>query len=218
MYKKDYLLRIVEQLQQLTADLLGLTRTQQYDDALELTSNALRQRIGLGSRGLLSLSTADLVNHLQVEDPAGWQEKSFFAAAVLQQEARVYAAQEREAEAAARYLKALELRLAASAGLTESLLPPEVPAVDDLLEPLRGYVLPGALYPALLEHYLQAGRYAQAEDVLFQWRDADPHNGEVVDTGLRFYQALQRKSDRELAAGDLPREEVEAGLADFLDA
>ena len=60
------------------------------------------------------------------------------------------------------------------------------------------------------------GRYADAEDVLFEAIDALPDDASPIDTGILFYQRLLAKEDGELEAGDLPRDEVKSGLAELL--
>jgi CheY-like chemotaxis protein len=60
------------------------------------------------------------------------------------------------------------------------------------------------------------GRYADAEDSLFEVIDGDPDDGAAVDQGIAFYQRLLAKEDADLEAGGLPRDEVRAALAELL--
>ncbi len=60
------------------------------------------------------------------------------------------------------------------------------------------------------------GRYADAEDALFEAIDAAPDDSGPIDSGILFYQRLLAKDDAELEAGDLPRDEVKTGLAELL--
>jgi len=61
---------------------------------------------------------------------------------------------------------------------------------------------------------LQQGAYARAEDELFAWLEAAPSD-DVVRAGYAFYGALAGRDDAELAAGDLPRDEVLEGAQAF---
>jgi len=57
------------------------------------------------------------------------------------------------------------------------------------------------------------GKYSQAEDALFEMIEAEDAGEGIVEQGIAFYTRLQQKSDAELLAGNLPREEVAEGLA-----
>jgi hypothetical protein len=46
--------------------------------------------------------------------------------------------------------------------------------------------------------------------------DAEPENGPLLELGVSFYRRLNTQSDIQLADGNLPREEVETGLADLI--
>jgi len=68
----------------------------------------------------------------------------------------------------------------------------------------------------LLPYYERAGRYADAEDVLYELltetRTLDAGEFETgADVGAAFYGRLLARADAELGAGGLPREEVEEG-------
>jgi Family of unknown function (DUF6483) len=66
-----------------------------------------------------------------------------------------------------------------------------------------------------MRHYEQAGEHARAEDALFNMLDAGPANTELLDFGIGFYQRLLRLDDETLEVGNLPRAEVNAGLAEL---
>jgi tetratricopeptide (TPR) repeat protein len=60
------------------------------------------------------------------------------------------------------------------------------------------------------------GRYADAEDALFEAIDADPADPAPVEEGIAFCQRLLALDPERLAAGGLPVEEVKASLAELL--
>ncbi len=59
------------------------------------------------------------------------------------------------------------------------------------------------------------GKYAKAEDALFLLLESAPKNLDAIDIGIGFYERTSVLSDEALSAGDMPRPEVEAGLADL---
>jgi hypothetical protein len=66
-----------------------------------------------------------------------------------------------------------------------------------------------------MQHFEQLGEFAKAEDVLFATLDAQPAQPGLREFGMAFYQRLMSKSDAALSAGNLPRPELEAGLAEL---
>jgi len=67
----------------------------------------------------------------------------------------------------------------------------------------------------LMRQYEQQGAFAKAEDALFDLLDAEPGNTKAVDLGIAFYERLRGENDMALANGNLPRQELEAGLAEL---
>ena len=45
--------------------------------------------------------------------------------------------------------------------------------------------------------------------------DAEPNDARLLDFGITFYQRLKSQSDASLRAGNLPRGELQAGLAEL---
>ncbi|MFL5697429.1 MAG: DUF6483 family protein, partial [Ktedonobacteraceae bacterium] len=70
----------------------------------------------------------------------------------------------------------------------------------------------------IFRYFEKMGSYARAEDVLFEMvegeeKEKEPADNEVIEQGIAFYNRLLKKSDTDLKAGNLSREEVEEGLA-----
>jgi Flp pilus assembly protein TadD len=64
----------------------------------------------------------------------------------------------------------------------------------------------------IFRYYEKTGRYAQAEDVLFEMLEANPSDSDLRASGAAFYARLKKKSPTDLAVGNLSRDEVEEGL------
>jgi hypothetical protein len=93
--------------------------------------------------------------------------------------------------------------------------PEFVPKVENLRAGLEGAVLPTRTQAMLMHHYERTGQFAKAEDALFSILDGEPAHEQLLQFGLAFYERLQGQSDAALLAGNLPRPEVEAGLAEI---
>ena len=66
-----------------------------------------------------------------------------------------------------------------------------------------------------MQYYEYLGEFGRAEDALFAMLEQEPANPALIDFGLAFYERLRRQTDASLEAGNLPRAEVEAGLAEL---
>jgi len=87
-----------------------------------------------------------------------------------------------------------------------------VAAVAPLLDKLDEYELPFEINDLLWRFHEQTGDFAKAEDALFDLLDDAP---DLVPEGIDFYERLATLTDAELLEGDLPRDEVAAGLAEL---
>jgi tetratricopeptide (TPR) repeat protein len=88
-------------------------------------------------------------------------------------------------------------------------------ALEDLADRLGKSSRSARVDATLALFYEQAGQFAKAEDALFSLIEAAPGNTDALAMGAAFYGRLLRLDDGQLAAGGLPREEVEAGLAEL---
>lgn len=218
MYKKDYFMRLVEQLTAVIAHVAKLGNDEEYQDALETTDGALRQLTGLGTGAWLSMETDDVLANLSMRDDLGGTETAVFMVGIFYQEGEIRALQDDEDGADFRFLKALQLQLAILNTHPDMPMPDVVPSVSIMQARLaeNEVLLTAETYHKLLTYYEIMGDYSAAEDVLYEWLDAEPGSSEVVEAGVSFYENLLLQPDETLAAGGLPRDEVEAGLTELL--
>lgn len=67
----------------------------------------------------------------------------------------------------------------------------------------------------LISYFERMGRFADAEDALWKALEVSGNDPEIVRRGKAFYENCRKHADNKLEAGDLPREEVEEGLAEL---
>lgn len=67
----------------------------------------------------------------------------------------------------------------------------------------------------LISFHEQMGSFADAEDALWKALDVAGDHEDILRRGLAFYENCRKHADSKLEAGNLPREEVEDGLADL---
>jgi hypothetical protein len=135
--------------------------------------------------------------------------------ALLNEAGDVATAAGRADEARACYLKGLHLLLDTLARQEVFECPDFVPRADAFLQALGDAPLPLTTEAKLMQHYERAGEFGHAEDAFYRILDAEPANPAVLDFGIVFYERLKSQTDGALAEGNLPRRELDAGLADL---
>lgn len=216
MLREDYILRIARQIAETVARLLGLTREQLYPQALEVIDQAMREQLGISSALAAQLPESTLIGLMTVDSvvDAG---RLLLLADLLRLEGDIHAARGAEAEADRCYRKALNLFLEAASRLAPHALPDEFRKIELLTERLKPQGLPPATLAALFPYLESTGQYAAAEDALFALIELTPDPTALIERGISFYERLCGKTEAELQAGNLPRDEVEAGLAELLE-
>ena len=211
-HEEDFILRLFQQYGRLWARVLFLAQGSQYAQAQSEIEQTTGELFGLSPDSLLQIADDDIVNKLQMDDAVNWAPKCALLAALFNESAALYKAEERLDESYPRYLKALGLLLHALTGGGAFDLPDNAPTVAELLAALEAVLLPDETRVLLLGYYEQIGQFAKVEDALFDWLDDNPANLEVIESGIAFYERLGTMDDADLSSGNLPRAEVVAGL------
>jgi hypothetical protein len=151
------------------------------------------------------------------EATQGVREKTLIVTTLLREAGDVAIAQERLDDGRACYLKGLHLLLDTLARGEVFECPEFVPKVDEFLAALQSgdVPLPRETQGRFMEHYERVGEFGKAEDALFAMLEGEPGNRAIVEFGIQFYERLSSYSDAVLKEGNLPRGELEAGLAEL---
>ena len=217
MINKDYILRMAERFGRYLAIILRLREYNKQEEALLYIDELFLQTTGLTTGFINSASEEMLLNLIS---PLGVLnvEKCLWMAVLLQQEGDIYVELGKSNESYYRYLKALHLFLEVASGNSDVKDIDITMAIEDILNKLAEYELPLKTKIKILRYLEKMGSYARAEDVLFEMvegeeKEKEPADNEVIEQGIAFYNRLLKKSDTDLKAGNLSREEVEEGLA-----
>jgi hypothetical protein len=143
------------------------------------------------------------------------REKTLIVATLLKEAGDVSAQQGRKDEGQTSYLKGLHILLDMLGRGEVFECPQFVPKVEEFVTALGNSVLPLETQARLMQHYERTGEFAKAEDALFAMLEEEPENAPLLELGVSFYRRLESQSDARLNDGNLPRAEVEAGLADL---
>ncbi len=216
MIREDYILAWIKRYVQWLVEIAGLVRTEDYLGAVRRMDLLLRALLDVGTDSVTSLADGEILARLAIGDPPQLvREKCAVVAAVLKQLGIVAAAQNRPDVSRDCWVKALHLVLGLRLQGQPVPLAEHAPTIDELCERLKPQPLPPRTYGALMLLHEQEGRFDKAEDALFALLDTTPDNRDLLDLGLAFYHRLQVLSDEALAAGGLPRLELEDGLREI---
>lgn len=213
MLKDDYIMKIVEQSGAVLRRIMRLIEERRTPEAEQEIEEALALYVGLD---------LDTVNHFSAEQLAvslrhgemGGAGEVLILAGLLTAQAEIEARAGGEDAAYAWRLKALELHLDTVLGHDLTHIPTD-DAVETLLHLLNDYRLPERIMFKLFTYLEKSGRYDSAEDTLFELIEAYVTQHDMIEEGLAFYERLLQKSDYDLQAGGLPREEILNSINDL---
>ena len=216
MFRRDYLLRQIEQFVAVLMKMTGLTKAGQWEEASSIVKSQFKALAGDDVTKLFQMTDTELIARL-VEGDAGYgiQERIFMLARLFKENGDILKGQGRIEESDACYVKGLHLLLETVANDPTAPRPEFVPSIESFHTALRDSPLDFETNAMLMRHYEQAREYAKAEDALFDMLDTEPTNIELLEFGIGFYQRLLRLDDETLEVGNLPRAEVNAGLAEL---
>ena len=210
MLKDDWIMKIVAQFGKVYAHILGKVDDGDTQGAQELIGDNLSEYIGLTSPQIETMSEHDLINSIGAGGIEG-QGRLIMVTELLRAEGYVRKAENDEEGAVQRWIKVLNIRIHMAIG--HDMMNAHLDAtVDALIEELKEYQLPTQTVTELFNYYEKTGQFDLAEDTLYELIDNHITNNNMVEEGLAFYERLLRKSDSELQAGSLPRDEVQAGF------
>jgi hypothetical protein len=216
MIRRDYILRMIEEFIQALARIKSLKKGERWNDAALAVDEEFNRLIGPGAREVAKLSETELLAKIICGEPTQVVHHKTLLLTTLLLEAGDLAAKLENVEESLRcYLKGLHLLLEVLAGNEVFECPDFVPKVERFVEALQDAPLPTRTQVLLMQHYERSGQLARAEDMLYSILEAQPENSEALNFGVLFYERLQGLADAALAFGNLPRPELEAGLAEL---
>jgi hypothetical protein len=212
MSQRDYILRIAEEVGRALAQVLYNRQIQDYAAAHTLLDEQCKQAFGMGIGFIRSIPDETLLSMLTSFDTLN-TEKCWLLAILLKAEGDIYQDQGNASESYYSYVRSLNLVLEVLLLDTTTGGVSTPPELEDLLSRLSEYELPARTRLLLFRYFDHAGKYARAENVLFEMLAEDDFDRDIHDLGTAFYQRLMSKSDAALSAGNFSRQKVEEGLA-----
>ena len=212
MLRKGYLERQMEGLSEVISKVLRLKTANDFSGALTEVRTACKRLSGMDIDTMVALPDETLLSLFTSGYGGQGVARCFVAATLLREQANLHDRQGETDSARRGREKALLLFL-------ESVLRAEELHTEEYrsqIEALKSEIGDSALSPALhyrlFSFYELFGDFSHAEDALYALREADYPDADAE--AAAFYRRLLEKTDAELIAGGLPRDEVEEGLAD----
>lgn len=167
MFRRDYIVRMIEDMTGMIAKVFVLKQERKTTEALWEVDELLNKHFRLNSRLLNSLSVEDIIEMFRLGGGIE-SDKLQGMARLLYEEGTIYAAAGNLPESLPRLMKALHLYLySALHGADRELLglPKEI---DDCLKDVEAYRLPAKTDRLLMSYMESVGRYGKAEDSLYR--------------------------------------------------
>jgi hypothetical protein len=211
MIRNDYIMKMIAQLVKALQQILRLKESGRHDDAMREIDQAMQRICGLNSLLVNTLSEESLASTLRggVTIDHG---KCLVLAELLKEEGDIYKLRGEDEESFARYHKSLYLYLEAFTADEDLRLPDYTEKIAAVVDELDDYVLPRAMMARLVRYYEREGNFAAAEDAVDLLLEEDD-SAEARSIARDLYERLLARSDAELDAGNLSRDEVREGLA-----
>ncbi|UQZ33520.1 hypothetical protein C2I18_08180 [Paenibacillus sp. PK3_47] len=211
MFRRDYIVRMIEDMTAMVAKVLTLKQEKKTTEALWEVDELLGRHFRLNSRLLNSLSVEDIIEMFRLGGVIE-SDKLQGVARMLKEEGSIYAAAGDQEAALFRAMRSLHLFLYANQHGADRELLHMTKEIGELLEDVEGYRLPVKTERLLLSYLEEEGRYDKAEDSLYRlWEQGE----QVVYEGKGLYERLLLKTPEELERGGLPLEEVVQGQIEW---
>lgn len=211
MFRRDYIVRMIEDMTAMVAKVLTLKQEKKTTEALWEVDELLGRHFRLNSRLLNSLSVEDIIDMYRLGGVIE-SDKLQGVARLLKEEGGIYAAGGNTEAALFRSMRSLHLFLYADLHGADRDLLHMTKEIDELLNEVEAYRLPVKTERLLLSYLESIGRYAKAEDSLYRlWE----YGEDVTSEGHELYGRLLLTAPEALVLGGLPLEEVRQGQAEW---
>lgn len=214
-YSADYIKRMLEQFGAFLNGLRNMLNGDQSGQVLLDVQEGYRQLFGMDGEFILNAPENYLALMTSV-GRVGEIDKVIALADLLTIEGEAYALKGEYGESQRRYCKALHVLLDRYLAMSFDKSADHTERIDQLINLSTDGELPAETLARVFRYYERVGRFANAEDTLYELLDNAPDDdvyNDWADQGLAFYTRLLTHDDYTLQTGGLPRDEVQEGLA-----
>lgn len=209
MFRKDYILRLIEEFGLVLKRIVELKQNRNLDEALQEVKMAIEKYMGLDA-GLIAMSSdSALLSLLTMGGQKLETSKCVLLAELLKEQGELFGMCGEAYQSYWSYSRSLALFAEALA--QDAILRTEENQSDleFLVNKLHTYEIGPSIKERLFKYYEATGRFDRAEDVLYELLDREPSR---IGEARLFYERLSSMDDGVLEQGGLPRAEIADGM------
>lgn len=197
MFRRDYIVRMIEDMTAMVAKVMTLKQDKKTTEALWEVDELLMRHFRINSRLLNSLSVEDIIDMFRLGGVLE-SDKLQGVARLLKEEGGIYAAKGDQDQALFREMRSLHLFLYADLHGADRELLNMTGDIKELLEEVEPYRLPAKTERSLMAYQESLGHYAKAENSLYRlWEQGE----DVAAEGRELYGRSLLLSPELLAQG-----------------
>ena len=193
MFRRDYIMRMIEQLGVAYRGILGFKAAGEYDEAERTISRTGQQLLGFDMDLLRSLSDEAIISLLKRTDTSDIG-VYYVAAELLREQGEIDEIRHGTDAGFDCFVKSLSLYLEAYNAAPQACPDDAVARIAFLTARLRGYVLPESTQRRLFSYFELRGDYGKAENTIFHLAEAGA--ADAPRSGLPFTLACARRAMR----------------------
>jgi hypothetical protein len=209
MITGDYVIRMISQLVKVLQRVLMLKQSHNLPLARKELADAYRTLLGVSSNFVRTFPESQVME-LFGSDQEAVRIKCYILGLLLKEEADLEKRAHRGDLSDELYARALSVLLTAFFEYKSHVEGEHKMHIEECFAALQGAQLPPALLEKLFRYYARMRRYDRAEDVLFELLASSETYRSLA---ISFFIELLQKSDAEIIAGGLTREEIHDALA-----
>lgn len=208
MIERDYIMRMINMVIAMLVRMIGYKNKKEYPEALLDIQTTGKTLLGI-DRNLVDQFSVPQLMQLFGSDLSVAVPKSYVLGVLLKEEAEIHELMLDSTKAEDIYEKSVSLLIETYLSAGEPVEPRHLECIETILEKLSRRSLPRDTLERIFRYEETMGRYAKAENALFAILETDTG---FAGEGINFYERLLKKSDEQLTAGNLPRDEVLEGM------
>lgn len=208
MLKRTITAELIKKFNELLIKILDGKKNKNYREALDLIDTAFKDMFRLSLKFFNSLSVDSLMEMVKINGTIN-TDKCIIMAKLLEEEGDILESENKLNDSFYIHQKSLHLFL--NAYLSERVdceLEVHFSDIDSIIDKICQYKLSYELENQIIAYYTKSCKYDKAEDIIYELLQESAYSAQSIKYSIEFYNNLLLKSDSELCAGNLPREEI----------
>ncbi|MCI1944282.1 DUF6483 family protein [Clostridium luticellarii] len=210
MLKRTITAELIKKFNELLIKILDNKKSKNYEEALNLIDAAFKDMFRLSLKFFNSLSVENLMDMVKDKGTIN-TDKCIIMAKLLEEEGTILEIQNELDYSFYINQKSLHLFLNAylnSGREDDCELSSYFTDIDSIIGKVCQYKLSYELQNQIIAYHIKSCRYDKAENIVYELLEESNYSTDMINYSIKFYNNLLLKSNSELSAGNLPREEI----------